>query len=424
MKIDDRQLLYDLFDAYYAAREHKRNTRSQLDFELRLEENMIRLYDELRSRRYSPSPCICFVTTEPVTREVFASQFRDRVVHHLLFNYISPILERTFIYDSYSCRKEKGTLKALERYEHHIRSCSDNYTRDCYILQLDLKGYFMSITKQILYGLLCDSLGRMRNRKAENGKRWDDVVDFEFVDYLIREILMRNPTDHVTKVGRKRDWENVPPSKSLFCQPEGVGLPIGDLTSQLFSNVYLNPLDQFCKRDLACRHYGRYVDDFYIIDNSKTRLKTLVPVIRDMLKSRLGVMLHPHKVHITHCWKGTQFMGGYVLPHRRMLRARTIWKFHRAMEELFVRFSSSDEMSRTEIAASLASINSYCGLLGHYDSYNLRKRTLFRPEMYRYLNFMPKFSKCVIKKDKEIKKWKEVDIEILRKRFADVIDRL
>lgn len=117
-------------------------------------------------------------------------------------------------------------------------------------------------------------------------------------------------------------------------------------------------------------------------------------------------------------------MGGYVLPCRRMLRARTIWKFRRAMNELQVRFTSPDEMSKAEIRECLASINSYCGLLGHYDSHNLLKRTLFRPEMYRYLDFLPGFTQCVLKTDKEINEWKKNDIEILRKQFADVIDRL
>ncbi len=421
MKINDRQLLHDLFDAYYNARENKRNTRSQLDFEFNLEHNMIQLYDDLRLRRYKPSQCIGFVIHDPVCREVFASQFRDRVVHHLLFSYISPIFERTFIYDSYSCRKGKGTLKALERFEHHIRSCSDNYTRSCYILQLDLKGYFMSIDKKKLYQQLSDGLSKMRYRMKDESRRWDDVVDFEFSDYLIKEILLRDPTYKVKKIGTKKDWDEVPATKSLFCQPDNVGLPIGDLTSQLFSNVYLNKLDQFCKRTLACRHYGRYVDDFFIIDNSKIRLKTLVPVIRDMLKEELGVNLHPNKIHITHCHKGAKFMGGYVMPYRRMLRKRTIWKFNRAMDGIYDRFSQTEEMSMQEIKECMVTINSYCGLLGHYDSYKLLKKKLFRPMMYRYLNFSPHFKKCSIKNERERTQWKQNSIEKIKEEFANAI---
>ena len=174
MKITDEDLLNDVLEAYYEARKRKRNTRSQVSFEMNLEHNLVELYDELRLRTWKPSCGLCFISEEPVKREVFASPFRDRVVHHLLFDYISPIFERLFIYDSYSCRKGKGTLKALERYEHHIRACSNNYTGNCYILQLDLKGYFMSIDKARLYKIIKADLEMMRHRKGPYGKRWDD----------------------------------------------------------------------------------------------------------------------------------------------------------------------------------------------------------------------------------------------------------
>ena len=135
-------LLEALFTAYYDARKNKRSTKSQLRFEIDLEHNLSQLYEDIRTRNYTPSPCMCFITESPVKREIFASPFRDRVVHHLLYNYISPLFERQFIFDSYSCRKKKGTLVALKRYVHHICSCSDNYKHSCYILKLDLKGYF------------------------------------------------------------------------------------------------------------------------------------------------------------------------------------------------------------------------------------------------------------------------------------------
>ena len=302
------------------------------------------------------------------------------MVHHLLFDYVSPIFERLFIYDSYSCRKGKGTLKALERYEHHIRACSNNYTGNCYILQLDLKGYFMSIDKTRLYNIISSDLQRMRHRKGPYGKRWDDQVDFDFVDYLVKKILAHDPTKNVLRVGEASNWDGLPPSKSLFCQPKGIGLPIGDLTSQLFSNIYLNRLDHFCKRELKCRHYGRYVDDFYIMGSKKTELLELVPLIRDMLRDELGVTLHPHKIHVTHYRKGTRFMGGYVLPYRRMLRRRTIWKFRRAMERLAARMGAPEVMSQGEVKAAMATINSYLGLLCHYDTYRIRRKAMMRAD--------------------------------------------
>ena len=143
--MDDTVLLYDVFDAYYDARRNKRNTKSQLAFEMNLEHNLLQLYEELRTRTYKPSPCTCFITFDPVQREIFASSFKDRVVHHLLFNNIAHLFEKTFIHDSYSCREERGTLMGIERFEHHLRSCTQNYKFNAYVLKLDIKGYFMSI---------------------------------------------------------------------------------------------------------------------------------------------------------------------------------------------------------------------------------------------------------------------------------------
>lgn len=149
--ITKEQLLVDLFKAYYEARKHKRNTRNQLRFEMNLEENLVNLRDELYDRTYKVGRSTCFIIEDPVKREIFAADFRDRVVHHLVYNYIMPIFERTFIADSYSCRKGKGTLYGVKRLEHHIRSCSKNYTTTVYALKMDIQGYFMNINCKRLF---------------------------------------------------------------------------------------------------------------------------------------------------------------------------------------------------------------------------------------------------------------------------------
>ena len=269
MTISDEQLLQDIFRAYYDARRNKRNTGSQVKFEMDLEHNLVGLYEEIRTRTYRPSPCICFITFDPVRREVFASTFRDRVVHHLLFNYIAPLFETTFIHDSYSCRREKGTLWGIERFEHHLRSCTENYTREAYVLKLDIKGYFMSIDKRQLHGIIIQEIER---KTCVRGK-WNNRLDKELVGFLLDRILLRDPKAGVRLVGRPEDWEGLPPSKSLFHSAPGTGLPIGDLTSQLFSNIYLNRLDTFAKRTLHCRHYGSNVDDALTIRLTDTKNK-------------------------------------------------------------------------------------------------------------------------------------------------------
>jgi len=137
------KLLEGLFVAYYAARSNKRNTINALKFEKHFEHNLFKLCEDIIERKYDPQPSICFIVNKPVKREIFAADFRDRVVHHYIYNHISPVFEKTFINDSYSCRKGKGTHYGIQRLDHFIRSCSHNYSKDCYILKLDIKGYFM-----------------------------------------------------------------------------------------------------------------------------------------------------------------------------------------------------------------------------------------------------------------------------------------
>ncbi len=146
-----KNILRDLFKAYYGSRKNKRHTISQLKFEIEYEKRLIDLSKELSQESYSINRSICFISFKPLKREIFAADFRDRIIHHFVYNHINPIFERYFINDSYSCRKGKGTSYGVKRLNHFIRSCSDNYSKNCYVLKLDIKGYFMSIDKNILY---------------------------------------------------------------------------------------------------------------------------------------------------------------------------------------------------------------------------------------------------------------------------------
>ena len=160
-------------------------------------------------------------------REVFASEYRDRVVHHLYYNYVAALFDRQFIYDSYSCRKGKGTLMGIKRLQHHILSASRNYTRDAYILKLDIQGYFMSINRERLCGMVCEMIEKVQLA--------DDVKSIVF--YLTDIITKKDPMRKAIRKGNPRNWEDLPPSKCLSCSPQGVEMPIGDLTSQLFSEL-------------------------------------------------------------------------------------------------------------------------------------------------------------------------------------------
>lgn len=296
-------LLTDLFTAYYCARNNKRNTFAQVKFERNLSDNLMELYEDIRQYRYRVGRSMCFIINDPVKREVFAASFRDRIVHHLLFNYLSPIFEKKFIYDSYSCRKGKGTHFGVKRLDHHIKSCSYNYTRPCYVLKLDISGYFMSINRQLLFDMVMKEVSK------------SEIQNKRLVEYLLKQVIFNEPTRGCRIKGSIEDWKELPDSKSLFHSPKGCGLPIGNLTSQLFSNIYLSPLDEFVKRELNITHYGRYVDDFYLVSNEKQILLKAIPRIREFLCSSLKLNLHPHKIYLQECRKGVRFLGRYIKPN-------------------------------------------------------------------------------------------------------------
>ncbi len=368
-------LLTDLFKAYYDARRNKRNTPSQLKFESHLEENLIELYEELRDHRYTPRPCTCFVIEDPVKREVFASDFRDRVVHHLYYNYVAPIFERTFIYDSYSCREGKGTLFGIKRLEHHLRAVTNNYTQEAYILKLDIQGYFMSIRRELLLEKVLGTLDGFWNRKiskADPAKgfkslTWADVVPCELIEWLSRVIILKDPLKECRVRGRESDWNDLPPSKTLRCSPPNVGLPIGDLTSQLFSNVLLNDLDWYVTRTLGFIHYGRYVDDFYLCSADKNALKQAIDEIRNYLANR-GLKLHPKKIVLQRATEHIRFLGAEVYPHYRRVRSRTIVKFNKVSSDYMLQNSKRpfDKAQKHYVASVL---NSYLGYFKHFNTY-------------------------------------------------------
>jgi len=285
MPINDK-LLQDLLTAYYSARRHKRNTQNQLKFELQYESHLLDLHDQIINRTYKPLPEIAFIVNKPVKREIFAADFRDRVVHHLLFNYLNPILDKQLINDCYSCRVGKGTSYGVARVQQFMRGCSENYTKDCYILKLDIKGYFMSIDKLRLYDIVRGLVGRGSFIVRGDGDEVGSLgFDLDLVDFLLKVVIFNDPTKNCIIKGSKSDWQGLPKSKSLFYANPYCGLPIGNLTSQLFGNVYLAGFDNFVKRELRVKYYGRYVDDFILFHQDGARLKAFVTVLTAFLVS-------------------------------------------------------------------------------------------------------------------------------------------
>lgn len=363
-----KKLLYDLFRAYYDARRNKRSTVSALAFEVNYEQNLFELHQEIVARRYIIQPSICFIAKKPVLREVFAAGFRDRVVHHLVYNYISPFFERLFINDSYSCRKGKGTSYGIKRADHFIRSCSRNYQQNCHILKLDISGYFMSIDRSLLYSKVEKVVRRYQD---------EAVFDVSLILYLIRSIIFHDPTKGCVIKGDRKDWIRLPKSKSLFFAGKNKGLPIGNLTSQLFGNVYLNDFDHFMKYKLKCCYYGRYVDDFFVVYHDKNFLKDLIPAVAEYLCDKLSLRLHERKIYLQHCRQGMPFLGVVIKPYRIYVGNKTKGGFYRCVQRWNQRLiQSAGNLSKEEVEKMVAGMNSYLGALKHYRTYRLRRKML------------------------------------------------
>lgn len=358
------QLFKDLYIAYYDARKHKRNKPYQLKFEKNLDVNIRELCDELYERRYTPLPSACFIIEDPKKREIFAADFRDRIVHHLYYNYVHVMFERTFIQDSYSCIKRRGTHYGISRLEQHIRKESQNYMLPCYVLKIDIRGYFMHIDRNKLYRITVDSLTKMgKHRISKHGAwKWENIVDVDFSVYLTSILILANPVSGCRIVGKVADWDGLPHDKSLFYSNEGCGLPIGNLTSQLFSNVYMNVFDQYVKRNLCCRHYGRYVDDAFFVSCDKKQLRSYVPKIRNFLSSELGLSLHKGKLQMFDVRKGVVFLGVFIKPYRSYICSSTLSRIKRKSQYITL----NDNPKRL-----MSIVNSYLGMLGHYKTKRL-----------------------------------------------------
>jgi len=361
----------DLFKAYYNARKSKRNTINQLKFEYRFESNLLALNDEIMNRTYQPHPQVAFIVNKPVKREIFAADFRDRVVHHLLFNYLNPIMEKYFINDCYSCRKGKGTSYGIKRVNGFIKACSKGWKQDCYVLKLDIQGYFMGINRSILYQLIGQILEKEKTKNA--------VLPFDedMVNYLLQTIIFNDPTIGCRIKSNRHEWDGLPNSKSLFYASPDCGLPIGNITSQLFGNIYMTVFDQFVKRELGIHYYGRYVDDFVLIHRDKNHLNGLIPFIRRYLWEKLKLTLHPKKIYLQHYTRGLKFLGVVIKPHRIYIASRTKGSFYAALARQN-KIAGDHKPTPEEQLDFISRMNSYLGIMQHYRTYKLRKRLIIK----------------------------------------------
>ncbi len=303
----------ELWRQYRICRRNKRNTFNALTFEINAEGNLLTLQKELRERTYRPGKSICFVTDGPKPREVFAAEFRDRVVHHLLVSRLEKVFEPRFIHDCFACRPGKGTLAASDRLMEFLGRATANGKRRAWAIKLDVASFFPSIHKRTLDNLI-------KAKVAHPELRWlTEVTLFHdpTTDYAFRSLALRCPSPG-------NPGYPIPARKSLFGSNNERGLPIGNLTSQFWANVYLDEVDQFIKRELRCRHYVRYVDDMILLADDPEKLHVWRDLITDFLAHALKLDLRDPAATAVDVKRGIDFVGWSTWWNHRLPRARTL----------------------------------------------------------------------------------------------------
>lgn len=308
----------NLCEAWYEFVRGKKKKRDVAEFSLNLSRNIIELHKELQNKTYRHGEYEAFSISDPKPRSIHKATVRDRLLHHAIYRVLYPYFDKKFIHDSYSCRNFKGTHRAMNRFRDFVAMVSKNHHRTCWVLKCDIKKFFASIDQSVLLSIF--SL---------------HIKDSDTV-WLITEVV--------------RSFHSVGPDK---------GLPLGNLTSQLLVNIYMNEFDQFVKHELKQRYYIRYADDFVIMDHDKRVLKEILPRIRDFLDSKLKLSLHPDKVFIKTIASGVDFLGWVHFPDHRVLRTAT-------KKRMFKKIINSGQKPET--------IQSYLGLLQHGNANKLSEQ--------------------------------------------------
>ncbi|CAK0752244.1 RNA-directed DNA polymerase [Gammaproteobacteria bacterium] len=366
-----------IYHAYVACRRYKRATREAQRYEQRLLDNLVDTAQAMDARSWRPHRSAYFVTLRPKAREIHAACFSDRVVHHYLVPRLEIIYERLFIHDSYSNRRGKGIHAAVERLQGFARQATRNGKRPAYYLQLDIANFFNRVDRRRLYIMIRD---RLRHGMRFGELTFDDAYELL---WLTGAVLADEPGRTSQYVGDPTRRDRVPPHKRLSEAPSGHGLPIGNLPSQFFANVYLNELDQFIKHSLRCRHYLRYVDDFVLLHEDPQQLAIWREQIVAFLAERLGLALRDEG-RLRPIGDGIDFLGYIVRSGYRLVRRRVAThldeRLHAFEKRLFCRDrrgvgATILRVVREELQSSLTS---YLGHYHHASSWRLAQRAFAR----------------------------------------------
>lgn len=312
--------LENLFQAWEEFRKGKRSKVDVQGFERNLEDNLFLLYQKLLNKTYRHGGYVDFCVNDPKRRHIHKAEVSDRIVHHLLYKYLYEIFDKTFIFDSYSCRMDKGTHKAVLRLESFARKVSNNYMGNCWALKLDIRKFFASVDHEILFNLI-------KERVADEDILW-----------LIKDVI------------------------DSFNVEKGKGIPLGNLTSQIFANIYMNELDKFIKQELKVKCYLRYADDFVILDSNRENLCKCIGVLEKFLSENLKLELHPKKIILRKLSWGIDFLGYIVLPHYILPRTKT-------KDRIFKKLRGKVDSENFN-----QSLQSYLGYFSHANSFKITQR--------------------------------------------------
>ncbi len=309
--------LENLFLAWREFACGKKKNKDVANFSVKLSENIFNLHSDLSNRTYTHGAYEAFKISDPKPRDIHKATVRDRLLHHAIYRILYPYFEKRFIYDSYSCRDLKGTHRAMNRFLHFYREISKNSTKTCWVLKCDIRKFFASIDHKRLLEVIA---------------RHDIHTDTQ---NLIEKIIASFNSGTVNR-----------------------GLPLGNLTSQLLVNIYMNEFDQFIKHKLKVHHYIRFADDFVVMNHDKDSLQKILIEIKDFLKHKLKLDLHPNKVFIKTFSSGVDFLGWVHTSYYRRLRTST-------KRRMIKNLKNNPKPATTA---------SYKGMLKHGNTYKLKKR--------------------------------------------------
>ncbi len=307
----------NLLEAWKEFLKGKRNKKDVQDFHYQLSDNVVALHKELKDKTYKHGGYYAFNISDPKPRNIHKASVRDRLLHHAIYRQFYKFFDNTFIHDSYSCRRFRGTHKAVERFRSFAFKASRNNTKTLWILKCDVRKFFASIDHNIMLKIL------------------KDRIDDQDVLLLVTRVI-----------------------ESFQSTGVGKGLPLGNLTSQLLVNVYMDKFDQFVKHSLKAEYYIRYADDFVIMSRDKDWLSEILLLVESFLQKELALKLHPDKISIRTFASGVDFLGWVHFPDHRILRTVT-------KKRMFNKIKKSRSLDR---------LTSYRGLIEYGNTQKIRRQ--------------------------------------------------